>query len=71
MHLSMSLAAMMWKNKGEVVSDVLVLWCQLLKWKKQPASAPVGTSELVTSVYVDERARLLPLFATRSAGFTS
>ena len=67
MHLSILLLAIALKNKGEMMSYVLVVWCQLLKWEKQFVSAPMGTPELATSVHADERARPLPVFATRSA----
>ena len=53
------------KNKGETVSDVFVLWCQLLKWEKQFVLAPRGTPELATSAHADECARAFSLYSSQ------
>ena len=65
MHLSMLLSAIVVKNEGETMSDVLVSWCQLLKWEKHSVFALRGMPMLATSVHADERACVLSFCSSR------
>ena len=57
------------KNKKETVSDVLVLWCRLLKWERHFGFALRGMPKLAASVHADERARALSfIFSTTGSG---
>ena len=63
MHLSILLSAIALKNKGEMMSYVLVVWCQLLKWEKHFVFALKGMPKLAASVHADERACALPFLS--------